>query len=315
MSEKKELTEEELKKINDVNKHMKFANASVSSKNPNEISTSKSGVNISQLQSAMQDPYSNVSLLQQVSKILYHSNGVYYRMVEMFANMLMYDLYLSPTTILGFGKNNNAEKLNKEYEQIAQLVEKTYYKYNFKWFGRYLLMYGELYLYKVEDNNGIIYKAINPEICRVSGILENNIYKYSIDLSKLSNADLLMTMPIPIQKLYEKYNAGSLSNDEKLVDSYYYLEENEAVAFLFNDAEPRTKGVPPLMYLFDKLFRLDEIEDEELSNSSADNLKLIHQKIPTNDEGELLMDIDIVGMYHQATKKNLPKGVTYSSLY
>ena len=50
-------------------------------------------------------------------------------------------------------------------------------------------------------------------MCRVSGIMENNILKYSIDLSKLKDAELLSTLPLPIQKLYEKYNAGSLSND------------------------------------------------------------------------------------------------------
>ena len=87
-----------------------------------------------------------------------------------------------------------------------------------------------MYLYKVEDNSGSFYKAIDPNLCRVSGIMENNILKYSINLSKITD-DLLPTMPIPIQKLYEKYDSGALDNDEKLVDNYYYLEESEAVAF------------------------------------------------------------------------------------
>ena len=44
----------------------------------------------------------------------------------------MYDLYMTPTSILGFsGKTNAIDKLNKEYEQIAQQVEKINYKYNF----------------------------------------------------------------------------------------------------------------------------------------------------------------------------------------
>ena len=307
-NKKEEFTQEEIDEMKKYN-HIKFAQSSVSAKSVGEISSSRSGIDFSRLQQALQDPYSNISFLQQISKILYHTNGIYYRLIEMFTNIPMYDLYLSPTTILGFnGKTNTADKMNKEYEQIAQLVEKTNYKYNFKWFGRHLLLYGELYLYKVEDNSGSFYKAIDPNLCRVSGIMENNILKYSINLSKITD-DLLPTMPIPIQKLYEKYDSGALDNDEKLVDDYYYLEESEAVAFLFDDGNIRNKGLSPFSYLFDKIYRVDEIEDEELAGSAADNLKLLTQRCPTNEEGELLMDVDVIGAYHQAAKKNLPKGV------
>ena len=176
--EKKELTEEELKTI-EKQKHLKFAQSSISSTNVGETSSSRNGLSYDSIASALQDPYSNVATLQQISKILYYSNGVYYRLIEEFANIPMYDLYLSPTFILGFNKNNGqVEKMNKEYEVIAQQIEKINYKYNFKWFGRMLLLYGELFLYKVEDNNGIFYKMIPNDICRVSGIMENNIYKY-----------------------------------------------------------------------------------------------------------------------------------------
>ena len=113
---------------------------------------------------------------------------------------------------------------------------------------------------------------------------------------------------MPIQKLYERFNSGALDNDERLVDNYYHLEEGEAVAFLFDDGNTRTKGVPPFCYLFDKIYRIDEIEDEDLESTSAENLKLIHMKAPVNEEGELLMDTDILGKYHQAAKRNLPKG-------
>ena len=98
MSEEKkeELTQEEKDKI-EFNKQIKFAQGSVSSKNVGEISSSRSGVSFDQLQSALQDPYSNVAFIQQVSKILYASNGIYYRLIENFTNIPMYDLYLSPS--------------------------------------------------------------------------------------------------------------------------------------------------------------------------------------------------------------------------
>ena len=114
MSEKKELTQEEKERLK-FNQHMKFAQGSVSSETNGEISPSRSGMNYNTLQSALQDPYANVGTIQQVSKILYHTNGIYYRLIEMFVNIPMYDLYLSPTMILGFnGKTNTIDKMNKE---------------------------------------------------------------------------------------------------------------------------------------------------------------------------------------------------------
>ena len=131
MSGNNEFTQEKLDL--EKNKHIRFAQSSISSKSVGETALSRSGVSYDQLQMALQDPYSNIGMIQQISKILYHTNGVYYRLIEMFANTPLYDLYLSPTAILGFnGKNNAVDKMNKEYEQIAQLVEKTNYKYNFK---------------------------------------------------------------------------------------------------------------------------------------------------------------------------------------
>lgn len=315
--EKKEKTQEELEleeKQRRHSQHMRFASSSIHYNNPSETSASRSSIDLSTIQTALADPYANIPFLQQVSKVMYYSNGIYTRLIEEFTNIPMYDLYMTPTSIPGFsGKTNAIDKMNKEYEQIAQQIEKVNYKYNFKWFGRMLLLLGELYLYKVEDNSGIFYKMIPNDICRVSGIMENNIYKYSIDLSKLSNAELLSTMPIPIQKLYEKYENGSLKGDEKLVENYYHLEENEAIAFLFDDGNTRTKGVPPLCYLFDKIYRINEIEDADLESSAVDNLKIVHQKAPTNDEGELLMDIELLGQYHQATKRGLPRGVAITT--
>lgn len=309
MSEnEKEISKEEIRKEN-FDKHMDFAKSSISYKSPRETKADSNSIDMERLQRAVGDPYNNIPYLQQVSKFLYYSNGVYFRLIEDFANIPMYDLYLVPTNMLGLSnKKQTIDKLNKEYDIIAQLVEKENYKYNFKWFGRYLLMYGEVYLYKVEDNNGIFFKTIPNDICRVSGIMEDNIYKYSIDLSKLSDAELLSTMPFQIQRLYESYKNGNIPS-EKLIGTYYQLEETEAIAFLFDDGNARTKGVPPLSYLFDKVYRLNEIEDEDLKSSNADNLKLIHQKVPYNDEGELLIDPEILNVYHKATKSQMPKGV------
>ena len=87
----KEPTQEEIKAI-EKQKHLRFAQSSISAEKVVETSASRSGVTYDSIASALQDPYANVAILQQISKILYYSNGVYYRLIEEFANIPMYDL-------------------------------------------------------------------------------------------------------------------------------------------------------------------------------------------------------------------------------
>lgn len=304
---KKEYTQEELDAINKYNKIKKFAEGSVSYKNPSQKVPSNN-FTIGQIQQALENPYNNVSTLQQVSLYLYYNNGVYQRLIDNYAGTPLYDLFLSPTSIIGFNKKLNVDKMNKEYEVIAQLVDKSNYRYNFSWMGKMLLLYGELYVFEVEDNSGLFYKMIPHDLCRISKIQNDNIYKYSINIQKLSDKDLYSTMPVQIQKLYDKYLSGGL-DEEKMVQGYYPVEDKEAVAFLCNDGDSRTKGIPLLTFLFDKLLKLDSIESEDLENTAVDNLRLLHQECPINDEGEFKIDEEYLQMYHESAKQQLPKNV------
>lgn len=317
MENKKDKTQEELEQEERIlrqQRMLNFASQSVSYKHVGGLKSPSGDYTIDQITNALNNPYTSTGILQDVSLFLYQNNGQYSRIIDDIAGTPMYDLYLYPTQILGFTntkKSKNIDNLNKEYETVATILENVNYKYNLRWMGKYLLLLGELYTYKIEDNDGVIFKLLPTEMCRITNMLSDNIYKFSIDLSKMSNEEIRKTMPEQIQKYYEQYSSGSL-DEEKLDGSYYYLEDNEAVAFLWDDNQ-KSKGVPYLTFLFDKVMRLNQIEDEDLASSLTDNLKLIHQKFDVDDEGNPIIDEEVLAQYHQATKRNLPKNVCITS--
>ena len=285
-----------------------YAKESVSLKQPSYKSPSK--VNKNTILSYLQNPYTNAEKLQEVSIYLKHNNGIYNRLLKYYSNMPTFDHILYPYEIDGKKKSSGADKLLKSYNETAQFLEKVNPKYNFRWMYQKLLECGELYIYKLEDTNGIVWKEMPSTLCRISSY-ENGVSRFSINLSKLSNNDIYATMPKDIQKLYDKYKAGVIKKEDLIDSSWYEIEKN---GYAFNIITPYlSKGFPPFSYLFDGLMYVDEMKELQFANAENENLKIIHQKIPMDEKGELLVDYDLIQEYHSATKRNLPSGIAITT--
>lgn len=255
-----------------------------------------------QLRTMMVNPYLNWEGLQGISSLLIANNGDYQRLVKYFGSMARFDHILYPLATNGkvVQKNNNFEK---SYLEASQLVQKMNLRHNCRWWANRLIEQGELFLYKIEDNSGIVYQEIPSFICRANRV-ENGVIRYQIDLARI-DLYLLATLPLEIQNMYQKKSDG-------LFEFNWYDVSNNGVAFnIWGNSLPH--GIPYLSFLFDKLLLVEDFEDMNEDLTKVDNLKIIHQTIPTNDQGEVLMDEDLVATYHNATKKNLPKGVTITT--
>lgn len=285
-----------------------FAKESVSLKQPSYKLPSR--VDKNTVLRYLENPYTNAIKLQEVSIFLKHNNGIYNRLLKYHSNMLTFDHMLYPYEIDAKKKSGNGDKLLKSYNETAQFLEKINPKYNFRWWYQKLLECGELYIFKIEDNNGIIFKEMPADMCRISSY-ENGVSKYEVDLNKIQNEKVYMTMPLEIQKLADKFKTGGIKKEDLKDNSWYELEKN---AYAFNILSPYiSKGFPPFSYLFDGLMYIDEMKELQFANAENENLKIIHQKVPMDSEGELLIDYDLIQEYHDATKRNLPKGIAITT--
>ena len=129
---------------------------------------------------------------------------------------------------------------------------------------------------------------------------------YSIKLSGI-NTKQLGYYPTDIQNLYADYKAGKLKNDENFVDNYYKLPLENAIAFLPEVIE--SKGIPYYSGLLLDLSRIKDLADASMENIEANNFKLIHQLLPTDDDGELSIEPETAMFYHRALVRNVREGI------
>ena len=287
--------------------NLEFARNSVSYKLSTTSSNKKAKV--SEILKYIEDPVKNALELQNISNYLMNTNGIYSRIVNHFGNIPCFDYMLYPTIIKN--KNgSNGKKLKDQYTDTATYLEKFNVNFNLRWMCKELFKTGELYIYKVEDSQGIVIKKMPNECCRITSV-ENNLSKYSIDLQKLGNSMYEGTLPEEIQSLVEKFKDGSLKKEELVESKWLELEKN---AVAFNIINPfLSKGYPPFAYLFDALVHVDEIKEAHYTSAKLENLKIIHQKVPINEEGDFLIDINLIKEYHNQTKKHLPEGIAVTT--
>ena len=71
--------------------------------------------------------------------------------------------------------------------------------------------------------------------------------------------------------------------------------------------------MPLLSSLLDDLSHLEDIKSLQFEAAQVENLKLVHQKIPIDSDGEILFPLEVCSAYHNATKKNLPPSVAVTT--
>lgn len=251
-----------------------------------------------QVRNFLADPFKNYEKLQEISQYLKATGGNYFRIIKYLSGILTFDYMITPNSK---SKMDNKDKIMKDYAKAAQMLEKMNIKYNFRWILERLLENGEIYLYEIEDSKGIVYKEIPPSFCRISAI-DNGVYLYEVNLNKINN-NTVEAFPIEIQNAF--------NNKASYKDGWYPVSNK---GFAFNAIGDYAHGFPVLCMMFDDVMGLEDTKDLIESKTKLDSIKLVHQKIPLDKEGNKpIFDNTVAKIYHEATKKGLPDGVAITT--
>lgn len=246
--------------------------------------------------------------LQSVASFLVNGNGHFHRMLQYFANMLTFDYVLYPTFTKKKIEAMESEKLKDLYIKNSSLTYKMNIKYNYRWILTRLLTNGEVFLYKLEDKSSIIYKEIPPEYCRIT-LVEDNVFRYAVDINAMSSNFDFDDLPTEFQNAI--INA---SNQKKRVseDGKWFQVSNLGFAFT-TDVSLSTQGIPPLTFMFDIVMNYEDLLDEIEENEAANSFKLVHQKIPLDENYQPVMEKKVAQAYHNAAASQLPKNVSITT--
>lgn len=268
-----------------------------------------------QIEKALRDPMTNYQILQQMSNYLYSTSPAYQNTIDYFSNMMTFDYILSPTDFT----NNKKTMMNRlliAAKKAKQSQVKTVYP---KMIERTLIQ-GESYWYTLTDNDNTIYIEIPARFCEVYEIDSNNLFRYKIRLDLLNN-DIVKSLPNEIKIAYQNFHDSKRNNKDNknkkrdindVLDSLKYKVSENGFAILAHGML-NVHDYPYFSNSFSDLLQLEE--DKEYLNSYIrdDNVKMVHNKIKTNDDGVPLMPEPVIRQYHETDKKHVPKNVSVST--
>jgi len=264
-----------------------------------------------EIEKALRNPLISYQTLQNMSNYLYSTSSAYQNTIDYFANIMTFDYVLSPTDFTD-NKKTMINRLLGAAKKAKQSQVKTVYP---KMIERTLIQ-GESYWYTLTDNDNTIYVEIPAKFCEVYEIDSNNLFRYKIRLDLLNN-DIVKSLPEEIKIAYKDYHDSKNSKNKKLdkndaLDALKYKVSEKGFAIL-SHGMLSVHDYPYFANMFIDLLILEqnkEYMDEYIKN---DNVKMVHQKIGTNEEGQPLLPKEVIQAYHDSTKKHVPSNVSVST--
>jgi hypothetical protein len=251
----------------------------------------------SQILEFLKDPRANYKKLQGVSEYLYNTSKLYQNFLYYLSTIMTFDYTIFPASDISSIKK---ETLWSRFENSAKKIYDIQPEYNFPLMLMRTLLNGETYWYNVSTDNAEIFYEIPSKYCQAAGYDNNNLWRYWINLAEI-DSKLVSELPAEIQEAYNEYK-------DKKGDNFYLVSERGFAIFCHGRNE--THDYPYFSSMFVDLNRLESDKDYFNNFIKADNIKLVHCKVPIDEKTGLpLMEKSVIQDYHDSLKEHLPENV------
>lgn len=254
----------------------------------------------------LDNPANNEDNLRDVHLFLLNQSMFYKRLINYFSMILTFDHVLIPITN---NKTKFKSKIFKEdYNSALDFLEMMNIKDQFSTVVRNIVGEGVGYYFLRETKNNLVFQSMPSKYCKIVG--KNNIgYEYAMDMSYFNGKESqLGNYPLEIRNAYKKYKKSKNSNAR-------FKKFNNTVAPVFKFDEDTAVAIPPFIALYYDIFDLFDFKDMIKNKMLLDNWKILFQRIPmdTNKDAKknsFMLDLKNATQFHNAIKKNLPKGMS-----
>lgn len=262
----------------------------------------------SSIKNYLQRPADNFSNIATTLRQATVNSGVVGRVIDYYVSHPTYNYSIYP--VLGNKQYDLDANMRNDYIDVAYGLNQLNIPFFAPYFFKETLIEGVSFFYKVEDNTGIGYMKFPNEWCRITN-MENGVYHFRIDMSKVK-AEVLDSLPNELQQAYQTYHGGSISDDDpNWYDRKWYIVGDQGIAFTFDQNSLLNGGVaisPFAAVLADSL-SLDQAKDNIDIKDKLDTVRLIHSKIPTDNNGEPTLSLKVARNFDDQMRSRLPEGV------
>lgn len=226
---------------------------------------------LNRIQHAMSHPLHSWRLLLQVSQHLMLVSPFYYELSNYYSNMASINYGID---LYGVSDSLTKDRLRKMYEGVAEKLEKMNLQHEFLKIIKYLPYQDIFYGLVVSNKQNWFIMQVDPYICKLYQI-QDGLYTYVIDLSKISPMDL-QCYPDYVQQAWLNFHS---KDSEQGV--YYYPPVNKQICIKWN--YQFTQPFPFLLQLLRDILDTDTYKNLRLQSERTNNLKYIAMKVPIDE--------------------------------
>lgn len=268
----------------------------------------------------IQNPYSNIDNIRDVSAFLFRTSMIYKKIITYFAQMPLF--YYNLIYKSDLSKGIDSGKFLKNYNDVASKLQEINMQKEFSTVIATALRDGVYYGFVYDgEGDGFFIHALDPKYCKISGITGNGEYIISFNASYFDSGNNL-------EYLYGINDDGEGVWDKVFIDGYETYKD-EGRDFMWFDLPPEKTlciladdeadmALPYFLPVFTSLLDLLDLEQILASKTELENYVLLLSKIPllpdAKDPDEFAVSIELVQIIQDLLDAVVPSlvGTAYS---
>lgn len=249
----------------------------------------------------------NIQRMREISDFFFKTCGIYSRILRYMAYMYRYDYFVTPCVK---DKKIKEDKIIESFMKSLDILDDFNVKFTLGEIALKVLRHGAYYGYLIEQSEGYNIQELPVNYCRTrykyrnKAAVEFNM-KYFDDYfnNEAQRQKILKMFPKEFTKGYDLYKAGKLKSEFSGDDQgWYLLDPKKTIRFTLNDEE-----FPPFISVIPLIIDLDEAQDLNKKKMIQRLLRIVIQKMPLDNNGEMIFDIEESQQIHNNAVQMLSK--------
>lgn len=244
----------------------------------------------------MKNPDMYQNELRMMSRYLYQASPHYKRLINYFATMHLFSYIVAPYK---FSIDIDKEKYTECYYRILNYLDKMNLRHEMTKVFKVCFLEDVFYGYKYESQDSFFLRHLPPEYCRISCV-EDGCFLYDFDFT------YFMHYPEDLNYFGDEFRKRFEIFNETGVRWQTLNSENEFCVKLIEEVP---YPVIPFMGVFEGIYDIDDYKSLKKAKTETDNYKVLALKVPTDSDGQFLIDRDILLEYYSDLLNVLPENI------
>jgi len=251
---------------------------------------------------------------------MYTQSTHFRRLVNYFAHMGVDSAYSLEQYKVSLDTSKiNKRTFKKVYEDHLSLLDVMSIEHEYKKIKEQLWITGIYYGYERKTENSYFIKMLDPDYCRINGIIDG-CYVYQFNFAYFdSRLEELESFPIEFKTKYDNYRKGKDTTSRgrnKSVDDYQWQDVSPENSICMKLDETIDYIAPPFTGLILDIYDIQDYKELKKAKEELQNYGLFIGKIPLNDKSgnpdEFLLSLDTAIEFGNKFSSSLPDQVGFA---